>query len=53
MQWQASKVSGSTEKIIMTLDGEEVAVLPLWVAVYQEVENGLARYVFRNSYHLS
>ncbi|CAL8468371.1 g7911 [Coccomyxa elongata] len=42
-QWQASKVSGSTEKIEMTLDGEPVAVLPLWVAVYQEVENGLAR----------
>ncbi|BDA43677.1 hypothetical protein COCOBI_04-6910 [Coccomyxa sp. Obi] len=43
MQWQASRVSGSTEKIMMTLDGEPVAVLPLWVAVYQEDENGLAR----------
>ena len=53
MQWQASRVSGSTEKIRMTLDGEPVAVLPLWVAVYQEDENGLARYVFHNSKRLS
>ncbi|KAK9914904.1 hypothetical protein WJX75_002108 [Coccomyxa subellipsoidea] len=43
MRWHSSRVSGSTEKIEMTLDGELVAVLPLWVAVYQEDDSGLAR----------
>lgn len=43
IRWHSSRVSGSTEKIEMTLDGELVAVLPLWVAVYQEDDSGLAR----------
>jgi len=47
-RWLSSRVSGSTEKIKMTLDGERVAVLPLWVAVHQEVASGLARYTNNN-----
>ncbi len=41
--WRAMRLSGSTDKIEMTLEGERVSVLPLWVAVHQDREGGLAR----------
>ena len=42
-QWLAAKGTGNTEKVVMTLEGETVSVLPLWVAVHQSLEGGLAR----------
>lgn len=42
-QWLAAKSTGSTEKVVMALGGETVSVLPLWVAVHQSLEGGLAR----------
>ena len=42
-QWLAARSTGSTEKVVMTLEGDTVSVLPLWVAVHQSLEGGLAR----------
>ena len=41
--WLARRASGSTERVEMTLDGERVCVLPLWIAVHQDRTGGLAR----------
>ena len=43
MCWDAARASGSTEKMALTVEGEPVQALPLWVAVHQECEGGLAR----------
>lgn len=43
-RWLACRSSGSTEKVILNLpEGGVVSVLPLWVAVHQSLEGGLAR----------
>jgi DNA-binding transcriptional LysR family regulator len=44
-EWDARRAAGSMERVEMTLEGEGVSVLPLWVAVHQEAEGGLARHV--------
>lgn len=42
--WLACKTTGSTDKVLMTLpEGDAVSVLPLWIAVHQSLEGGLAR----------
>ena len=43
-EWDARRASGSTERVQLTLEGEAVSVLPLWVAVHQERTAGLARW---------
>ena len=43
-RWLACRSSGSTEKVILRLpEGRVVSVLPLWVAVHQSLDGGLAR----------
>lgn len=41
--WDLSRASGSAERVRMDVDGAEVDVLPLWVAVHQDCATGLAR----------
>ncbi len=42
-QWLAARNTGSTKKVEMMLEGETVSVQPLWIAVHQSLEGGLAR----------
>ena len=46
MRWDAARALGSTEKVALTVEGEPVLALPLWVAVHQDSEGGLARCAF-------
>ena len=41
--WDLSRASGSAERVRVDVDGAEVDVLPLWVAVRQDRATGLAR----------
>lgn len=44
VHWDVARANGSTEKVALTVEGEPVLALPLWVAVHQEREGGLARW---------
>ena len=41
--WDASRATGGTARVRVALDGCEVEVMPLWVAVHQDRVTGLAR----------
>ncbi|KAK9824978.1 hypothetical protein WJX81_002512 [Elliptochloris bilobata] len=41
--WDVSRARGGTERVRVAVDGAEVDVLPLWVAVHQDHATGLAR----------